>query len=119
MSCFTKNTEVVEEQNDEGIVSGHAYTILDAQMVVDSSGKEDYIIQIRNPWGSFEWNGKWADNSTAWTEDLKDKLLVHRADDGLFWISIFDFVKFYRGVGIGKVEKDYVFSSIYIQSNKK
>ena len=26
------------------------------------------IVNVRNPWGSFEWKGDWSDNSPCWTE---------------------------------------------------
>lgn len=41
---------IVEEENALGILSGHAYAILDSQEVEGSFGK-DKIIKIRNPWG--------------------------------------------------------------------
>ena len=28
LTCYTKNTKITEEQNNNGIVSGHAYTVL-------------------------------------------------------------------------------------------
>lgn len=39
-----------------GLVSGHAYTLI--QVRNTSSGHR--LVQIRNPWGSFEWNGAWS-----------------------------------------------------------
>lgn len=43
---------IVEEENDLGLLSGHAYAILDTQEVVGKNGA-DRIIKIRNPWGFF------------------------------------------------------------------
>lgn len=45
---------IVEEENALGILSGHAYAILDSQEVEGSFGK-DKIIKIRNPWGSINY----------------------------------------------------------------
>ena len=29
------------------------------------------LVQLRNPWGKFEWRGDWSDKSTKWTDALK------------------------------------------------
>lgn len=50
ITCYTKNAQTREERNPLGIVSGHAYSILDAKEVHTIEGTER-IIQIRNPWG--------------------------------------------------------------------
>ena len=45
-----------------GLIAGHAYSIIKAD---DYKGVK--LLQIRNPWGSFEWDGDWSDNSPKWT----------------------------------------------------
>jgi len=56
--------------NEEGIVQGHAYAILD---VADYQGEQ--LINLRNPHGrtemTSEWNGEWADDSNKWTAKAK------------------------------------------------
>merc|ERR1711998_663624 len=47
-----------------GIVPGHAYSVLD----VGTYGGEK-LIKLRNPWGAFEWTGKWSADSSAWDEN--------------------------------------------------
>ena len=49
-----------------GLVESHTYAILG---VFDIG--IDRLIRIRNPWGSFEWNGRWSDTSNVWTDELK------------------------------------------------
>ena len=44
-------------------------------------------IQIRNPWGCREWNGKWSDDSEEWTEELIKELNVTFGDDGIFYMN--------------------------------
>lgn len=46
-----------------GLVSGHSYSLLDARTL--STGTR--LVQLRNPWGRFEWNGDWSDASPLWT----------------------------------------------------
>ena len=81
ITCYTKSHEgheheheqgkCKEERNALGIVEGHAYSILDSREVQTETGVER-IIKIRNPWGSYEWNGDWSDKSSKWTSDLKN-----------------------------------------------
>jgi len=112
LTCYSKSTEVREEKNPLGIVSGHAYSILDAREVVTKDGK-DRIVQIRNPWGKFEWTGAWGDHSKNWTPEAKMQVeTFHAADDGTFWMSINDFVTYYEGVGICKLHEDYFYQSV-------
>lgn len=85
----------MEEKNETGIVSGHAYTILDVRNVIDSQGRPQRILKIRNPWGKFEWNGDFSDSSRLWTDKLRQELDIRPRDDGIFWIKLEDFAEFY------------------------
>lgn len=60
-----------EQDKDLGLVAGHAYGLIKAATVKDKSGQEVNIVQLRNPWGSFEWKGSWSDDSDDWTPELK------------------------------------------------
>lgn len=63
--------------NDEfvdGIVQGHAYTIL-AAVKIDAHGTEWDLLAMRNPWGkSGEWTGDWSDKSDLWNDDCKEQV---------------------------------------------
>jgi hypothetical protein len=48
MTCYTKTTATTEEENALGILSGHAYAILQIAAVVDNDGKNARILQVRN-----------------------------------------------------------------------
>ncbi|KAL4507217.1 hypothetical protein ABPG72_002010 [Tetrahymena utriculariae] len=108
-----QNTRHLEQNQDYlGIISNHSYSILDAKEVTDSEGQKDRIIQIRNPWGQFEWKGDWSDNSYKWTQRLAQELKVHESDDGIFWMSINDFQSKFQQIMVSKVENNYKYSSI-------
>ena len=52
------------------------------------------LLNIRNPWGKFEWDGDWSDNSDKWTEEIKEELdAVFDEHDGAFWMCFEDFHK--------------------------
>ena len=66
-----------------GLIPGHAYSIIAAQEY-----KGNKLLNIRNPWGQFEWDGDWSDNSSLWTEEIKQALnVVLDENDGSFWMS--------------------------------
>ena len=67
-----------------GLVEQHAYSVLS---VADADGR-GRLVQIRNPWGRFEWRGDWGDESSKWTEKLKAKLGWTKEDDGIFWMDV-------------------------------
>ena len=51
-----------ESVTNEGLVLGHAYSILDVRVYLGQK-----LIQLRNPWGETEWKGEWSDQSDQWT----------------------------------------------------
>ena len=65
------------------MIPGHAYSIIKADEY-----KGVKLLNIRNPWGSFEWDGDWSDNSNKWTEEFKNHFNPGFDDkDGTFWMS--------------------------------
>lgn len=71
---------------ESGILPGHAYTLIDAAQL--SNGVQ--LLNIRNPWGNFEWTGDWSDTSPLWTDALKAEMEsmgydMTPRDDGAFW----------------------------------
>lgn len=80
-------------------MKGHAYSIL----AVKSPGKRRFL-QLRNPWGTFSWEGDWSDKSAKWTShpDVASALgwAPEATDDGVFWMTLEDFVKFFDAVDI-------------------
>lgn len=107
----------MEEKGEQGIVSGHAYTILDVQNVIDSKGNPRRILQIRNPWGKFEWNGEFSDGSNSWRNEDRERFGVARMDDGVFWIPFEEFVKYYQGIGILEIIPGAVSNGVQVDQS--
>lgn len=86
-----------ERKRPDGLITGHAYSLI---QVVETAGGFR-LLQLRNPWGHFEWTGAWSDSSHMWDENpaVTLELWPDRGssegdadeDDGLFWM---DFVTF-------------------------
>ena len=79
-----------------GLVPGHAYSIIQAKHYEEEDIK---LINIRNPWGKFEWDGDWSDESDLWTEEMIDFFNpVFDTKDGSFWMSLQDFFPRFKSV---------------------
>lgn len=56
MSSSSKAEESHNKLESSGIVSGHAYTLIEAKAKKDN---DLFLVKLRNPWGSDEWKGDW------------------------------------------------------------
>lgn len=80
----------------QGIVNNHAYSLL---KVIEHNGA--YIYKLRNPWGRFEWNGCYGEQSTLWTPELRLKCEEVGGDDGVFFLSESEVLQAYEYYSIG------------------
>ena len=108
MSSASKDESTIEKR---GLVRGHAYTLMKAKAWRE---RKIYLLQLRNPWGEKEWTGDWSDNSPKWTDEYKKFFGYVNADDGIFWISVNDYMKNFDATYIcyllyGAVIKSYHF----------
>jgi hypothetical protein len=80
----------------KGLVDSHAYSLLDLKNV-----DGEWVFKIKNPWGKFEWNGKYSDK-----DDSQHSKRVHKAmgltgtEDGEFLMSAFDLFGRCEGIDI-------------------
>ena len=90
-----------------GLTPGHAYSFLNIYKVDTGYGIER-VVKLRNPWGNGEYNGPWSDSSHKWTESTKKQCeFKENNDDGVFYMSFDDFIKYYVIMGIAKLEHGY------------
>lgn len=97
--CLVGATKDIDEKST-GMVAKHYYSIT---RVADAYGQR--LINLRNPWGEFEWKGDWCDGSSCWTQDMINAIRPSfQGDDGSFWMSYEDFSKIFMRVVLGKVK---------------
>lgn len=83
--------------NEDGIVQGHAYAILDVDEYLGTQ-----LVKLRNPHGKAsytrEWTGDWADESPLWTMKARATLNYYPSQqvDGIFWMSNVDFINNFK-----------------------
>mmetsp|Transcript_34639 Transcript_34639/g.91144 ORF Transcript_34639/g.91144 Transcript_34639/m.91144 type:complete len:224 (+) Transcript_34639:233-904(+) len=91
-----------EMKRTDGLVAGHAYSVLDARSFSSSGESRINLVQLRNPWGAHEWNGAWSDGSKEWDAHpkIKNTLRPAKGNDGKFWIHWDDFSKIYNRIDV-------------------
>eukprot|EP00928_Gymnodinium_smaydae_P025547 TRINITY_DN20305_c0_g1_i1.p1 TRINITY_DN20305_c0_g1~~TRINITY_DN20305_c0_g1_i1.p1 ORF type:complete len:687 (-),score=109.67 TRINITY_DN20305_c0_g1_i1:65-2125(-) len=99
---FKSLLKVLVGETFDGIVQGHAYTVLGTAEVPARWGTTARIVKIRNPWGKKEWKGLFSDGSCAWTDDAL-QIAEHGMeddDDGVFWMHLSDFMSYFQTVAV-------------------
>jgi calpain-15 len=87
---------ITGQAKTKGLVSGHAYALTQAR---EANGIK--LVKLRNPWGNFEWQGDWGDNSSLWTnETIKAFGATFDPDDGMFYMSYEDFLKNFDNINV-------------------
>ena len=71
------------------LVSGHSYVVLD-QLTLESGTR---LLLLRNPWGRDSFDGRWSDFDRLWTREAKRERGIPEGDDGLFYMSVEDYLK--------------------------
>jgi hypothetical protein len=87
-----------------GLLKGHAYSILKAVECSSGSllsfGNKIRLVQVRNPWGSYEWTGDYSDTSSLWTAALKKEAGWENENDGSFFIKWEDFTRYFEDIDV-------------------
>ena len=69
-----------------GLLSGHAYSLLDYFEVPKPNGRKRQIsrlLKLRNPWGNSEWDGKWSDSSEEATKNKEAIMNIEKTEEGI------------------------------------
>ena len=112
MTAGTSGDTYNLDLEENGLVPGHAYTIIKVQEFNTSYGKVK-LVNIRNPWGNGEWSGEWSDSSSRWN-NVSGGRPTAKKNDGSFWMSIEDFCKYYVISGISHFYTNYLYTYYHV-----
>lgn len=98
----------------DGLVSGHAYTLLD--LVQLSTGEK--LAKVRNPWSKEQYYGDWSDNSNKWTDALKKEVNLTNADDGIFFLPFKLYAEQYWGASVA-LYQPYKYKQIDVELKER
>ena len=81
--------------------------MIECKEITLDDGKTEKLLRIRNPWGKREWKGAWSDKSDKWTASTRKQVNLQVAEDGIFWIDLENFEKFFYMAVICYYRTDY------------
>ncbi|XP_050682748.1 calpain-D [Leptidea sinapis] len=105
-SCGGGNMKVDEEEYQRlGLRPRHAYSVLDVVEVGEVGDSSPVrLLRLRNPWGHYTWRGPWAQGCPRWNDNIRRHLPpASDRDQGVFWISFDDVLKYFDCIDICKV----------------
>jgi len=98
----------VEQLMANGLRANHCYSILSVHDVRSTQRSQETIrlLKLRNPWGQGEWNGAWCDSSSLWTNELRAQVGITQCEDGIFCMTLQDYLKNFSNTNICKYSDD-------------
>jgi hypothetical protein len=85
----------------DGLVLGHAYSLIAGKLAATGSGETVRLVMLRNPHGESQedgeittcWQGDWSDGSELWERhpEVATQAGFSPMKDGIFWMSWSDF----------------------------
>lgn len=68
LNAGNKGNEFNTRETERGILTYHAYSILQLKKIQNNRNTSIQLVQLRNPHGNkgLEWNGDWSDRSALW-----------------------------------------------------
>lgn len=72
------------------------------------------LLKLRNPWGKIDWRGDWSSGSQLWTEELRTELRLNMRKDGIFYMSLDDFYRYFTMITICFYHDFYIYNSILV-----
>lgn len=102
--------------NVVGLALNHAYSVIDTFTVLNADGTtKAKLFKMRNPWGSDgAYFGAWCDADTIWStvgQTYATQVGFVSANDGIFFITVEDFVKYYDAFVVSNYRDGWTFST--------
>lgn len=101
-----------DSYSNKGIVSYHAYTILDLFTIEKEQIDTLKLLKLKNPWSGFDWKGDYSSTSSKWTDEEKKIVGFNPNDKGVFYITLSDFLEYFDYTFISKTHKGFKYSYV-------
>ena len=87
-----------DEQNQDGTACSHAYTVISCMELEVDASTTVRLVKVRNPWGEEQYAGKWSDDSSEWTPELRQRVhdelgdALEPSNEGIFFMDIGSYI---------------------------
>ena len=98
LATSASTPEAQKSARQHGLMSGHAYAIVRVCTLRDGETSHS-LLRLRNPWGSFEWSGAWADTDARWTAERR-AAVDFAMEGGCFWMALDDYWRFFDALHV-------------------
>ncbi|XP_030312395.1 calpain-10 isoform X4 [Calypte anna] len=114
ISCSVLNSR----QGASELGEFHAFIVLDMLNLSELSGKEIFLLRIRNPWGRRCWRGPWCEGGRGWSQldPVVAAELLSQIKDGEFWVDEEEFFREFDEITMGfPVNEEGQLQSLYTE----
>lgn len=101
---------------DHNCISNFSYNVIGTYKINTSNGNVK-LIKIRNPWKNFDWEGDWSDESDLWTREIKEEVDYESSENGIFYMSLEDYLESFIASVICKVHDDYEYTRFEVKQD--
>ncbi|XP_051482024.1 calpain-10 isoform X3 [Apus apus] len=96
----------------------HAFIVIDMLNLSEVSGKEIFLLRIRNPWGRRCWKGPWCEGGQGWSQldPVLTSKLLSQIQEGEFWVDEEEFFREFDEITVGfPVNEEGQLQSLYTE----
>ncbi|XP_068001280.1 calpain-10 isoform X3 [Melanerpes formicivorus] len=96
----------------------HAFIVIDTLNLSEVSGKEIFLLRIRNPWGRRCWRGPWCEGGQGWSQldPVLASELLSQIREGEFWVDEDEFFREFDEITMGfPVNEEGQLQSLYTE----
>nr|XP_030136672.3 calpain-10 isoform X2 [Taeniopygia guttata] len=114
ISCSVLNSR----QGASELGEFHAFIVIDTLNLSEVSGKEIFLLRIRNPWGRRCWKGPWCEGGQGWNQldSVVASELLSQIQEGEFWVDEEEFFREFDEITVGfPVNEEGQLQSLYTE----
>ncbi|XP_064372792.1 calpain-10 isoform X3 [Dromaius novaehollandiae] len=114
ISCSVLNSR----QGASELGEFHAFIVIDMLNLSKVSGKEIFLLRIRNPWGRRCWKGPWCEGGQGWSQldPVAASELLSQIQEGEFWVDEEEFFREFDEITMGfPINEEGQLQSLYTE----